>query len=268
MLMKLMKHEFRATSRIMLPMFLVVLVTAVGANISARTLMEVDNAFMNTLGVLVLSAFMIAIMAVCVIALLLMIQRFYKNLLQDEGYVMMTLPVSIHQQVWSKLLVSLIWFAATVAVICCAFFVLLFNIEFVIECFNVLGRLLEEYYVPPEFMQALSVLGDLLLLFIVGTIGECLHIYASMAIGHSFPSHKVVWSVGLYFGIEFAAQFIVGIFMVLFYGFDSFGLVSMIAQNEIGAVHIMLLLAVLGQVVLDAVFYFLTTYFYQQTPQS
>ncbi len=47
MLMKLMKHEFRATSRIMFPMFLIVLVTAVGANISTRILMEVDNVFMQ-----------------------------------------------------------------------------------------------------------------------------------------------------------------------------------------------------------------------------
>ena len=38
MLRKLLKHEFRATARIMLPLYLVLLVTAVGANITTQGL--------------------------------------------------------------------------------------------------------------------------------------------------------------------------------------------------------------------------------------
>lgn len=40
MLIKLMKHEFRATGRIMLPLYLVLLVTAVGANFTTRGLLS------------------------------------------------------------------------------------------------------------------------------------------------------------------------------------------------------------------------------------
>ena len=39
MLRKLMKHELRATGRLMVPMLLVTLLTAVGANLSIRWLM-------------------------------------------------------------------------------------------------------------------------------------------------------------------------------------------------------------------------------------
>ena len=47
-----------------------------------------------------------------------MLQRFYQNLLGTRGYIMFTLPASVHQQVWSKLIVSAVWFIATgVAVI-------------------------------------------------------------------------------------------------------------------------------------------------------
>ncbi len=224
--------------------------------------MEVDNVFMNTVGVLVLTAFILAIMAVCIIAFLLMIQRFYKNLLQDEGYVMMTLPVSIHQQVWSKLLVSMVWYIATAVVICCAFFILVFNVDFVAECFRVLEWLLEDYYITEEVQQVLAMMGELLLLFLAGTIGSCLTIYASMAIGHSFPNHKVVWSIGIYFGIQFAMQFVSSIFMIIFYNVDPFNFFCMANQGEsLLFVHVMLLGTFLGQVVLDMVFYFLTTYF-------
>lgn len=261
MLIKLMKHEFRATGRIMLPLFLIVLLTAVGANISTRTLLEMDNPFMGTLGVLLLTAFTIAIIAVAIIAFLLMVQRFYKNLLQDEGYVMMTLPVSIHHQVWSKLLVSMIWYIATAVVICGAFCILLFNIDFAAECLQTLGMLFEEYYITEEVLQVLAVLGELLLLLFVGTAGGCLTIYASMAIGHSFSSYKVVWSIVIYFGINFALQFISSILMIALYSFDMFGLITVMEQGGIAALHGMMFTMILSQVVFDAVFYFVTVYF-------
>ena len=96
MLRKLIKHEFRATGRIMLPLFLILLVTSVGANFATRGLLETDNKLLDVLGVLLVMAFAIAIMGVCVMSMVVMDQRFYKNLLQDEGNVMMTLPVSVH----------------------------------------------------------------------------------------------------------------------------------------------------------------------------
>ena len=40
MLRKLLKHEFRATARIMVPVYLVLLVTALGANFSTRGILE------------------------------------------------------------------------------------------------------------------------------------------------------------------------------------------------------------------------------------
>lgn len=40
-----------------------------------------------------------------------MVVRFRNNLMTDEGYLMFTLPVSVHQLLWSKLLVSMLWFS-------------------------------------------------------------------------------------------------------------------------------------------------------------
>jgi len=136
MLRKLMKHEFRATGRTMLPLFLIVLATAVGANLSAHGLMDNGSRFLDMLGSLLVIAFGFAVFAVCIMALVVMVQRFYKNLLQDEGYVMMTLPVSVRQQVWSKLIVSAVWFAATLLVVCLSSCIVAFDIGFVGEFFD------------------------------------------------------------------------------------------------------------------------------------
>ena len=100
MLRKLLKHEFRATARIMLPLFGLLVLASVGANLSIRGMLDSDSTFLSTLGTILIMLFTVAIVAVGIMAFILMINRFYKNLLQDEGYVMMTLPVSIHQQIW------------------------------------------------------------------------------------------------------------------------------------------------------------------------
>ena len=143
MLIKLMKHEFRATGRVMGPLYLVLLVTAIGANLSTRGLMEADNEFLNMLGGLLVVAFVFAIMGVCLMSLVLMVQRFYKNLLGDEGYVMFTLPASVHQQMWSKLIVSAVWFAATFLAVCAAVAIVAYEVGFAARVLHGLRQMFE-----------------------------------------------------------------------------------------------------------------------------
>ena len=88
MLRKLLKHEFRATGRIMLPLFGILLLVSVGANFSSRGMLNSDSSLLRTLGTIFIMLFIVGIFAVGIISFVLMINRFYKNLLQDEGYVM------------------------------------------------------------------------------------------------------------------------------------------------------------------------------------
>ena len=138
MLRKLLKHEFRATGRIMLPIYLILLVTAVGSNLAGRGMMDGRSEALNILGVLIIMAFGFAICGALLMAFVLMIQRFYKNLLQDEGYLMFTLPVSVHQHIWSKLIVSAVWFIATVLAIIAASLVVAYQGGFLRELLDLL----------------------------------------------------------------------------------------------------------------------------------
>ena len=124
MLRKLMKHEFRATGRVMGPLFGLLLIAAIAARFSVGVLLESSARFLNLLGGLFTTAFVIAIVGVCVMSLVLMINRFRTNLLGDEGYIMFTLPASVHQQIWSKLIVSAVWFIATGLAVVAAGFIL------------------------------------------------------------------------------------------------------------------------------------------------
>ena len=266
MLRKLMKHEFRATGRIMLPLFLILLVTSVGANFSTRGLLETDNKLLDVLGVLLVMAFAIAIVGVCVMSMVVMVQRFYKNLLQDEGYVMMTLPVSVHQHIWSKLIVSAVWFALTLVVVCLACLIMAFDVELVQqiaagfrELFQEIYRNLSTYYA----INGTAIVAEFLVLCFVGCCAMCLQFYAAMAIGHSFPNHKMAWSVLWFFLIQFIMQFLGGMGIMLLDESWFHHLLLGWTDNisAMASVHLGMVTVILGEVVYGAVFYILTTYF-------
>lgn len=269
MLRKLMKHEFRATGRIILPLFLLVVVTALGANLSTRTLLEVDNHFLNILGVLLMTAFVLAIIGVCMMSFVLMIHRFHTNLLQDEGYVMMTLPVSVHQQVWSKLLVSIAWFLLTGIVVCLSFVILAYDVGLVHEILQFFADLWNELWQVNSayMMHGTAFLAEILVLMIITCIASCLQFYSAMAIGHSFSNRKVLWSVVCFFGIQFLQQ-LIGTLLISVLSMT--GLPNVLEQlflslqlNEsiFAASHLGLGMAILGSLLYSAIFYFLTTYF-------
>ena len=266
MLRKLIKHEFRATGRIMLPLFLILLVTSVGANFSTRGLLETDNKLLDVLGVLLVMAFAIAIMGVCVMSMVVMVQRFYKNLLQDEGYVMMTLPVSVHQHIWSKLIVSAVWFALTLVVVCLACLIMAFDVELVQqiaagfrELFQEIYRNLSTYYA----INGTAIVAEFLVLCFVGCCAMCLQFYAALAIGHSFPNHKMAWSVLWFFLIQFIMQFLGGMGIMLLDESWFHHLLLGWTDNisAMASVHLGMVTVILGEVVYGAVFYILTTYF-------
>ena len=261
-----MKHEFRATGRIMLPMFLLVLVTSVGANISTRTLLETDHPFLNIVGVVLLGSFTIAIASTCIMTVVLAVNRFYKNILRDEGYVMMTLPVSVHKHVWSKLLVSLLWYAASFFVVALAFFILMFDIEFAKEftgAFKGLLQYLKELFPDGNHIHAIIASLEFFVFIILAIAANCLEFYAAMSIGQSFANRKILMSVLVYFGINFIMQILGGVFGIIV---DKSGL-SFSVTNYLDTlsvpvtIHVVMAGLLLFSLVLGFVFYLISTYF-------
>lgn len=268
MLIKLLKHEFRATGRVMLPLYLILLAAALGANLSVRVLMDIDFWALNALGGLLLMAFVVAMGAVAVMSIVVMVRRFYKNLLQDEGYVMLTLPCSVHQHIWSKLIVSAVWFAATMAVMVLAGLVSASDVTVIGDLVRIsrdVFRNVTAYYA----LNGTAIALELLAVCFLGSCLVCLHFYAALSIGHSFSTHKLAWSVGWYFLLQFAVQMFFGGLMALL---DATGLWNWLGDVHIlrtmqqsigpmGAIHLTMLVVAVLLLVYGAVFYGLTAYF-------
>lgn len=255
MLMKLMKHELRATGRIMLPLFLLVLISAVGANISTRTMLDADSRLLNTLGIILMFAFVIAICAVCIVAFILMIQRFYKNLLQDEGYVMMTLPVSVHQHIISKLLVSMLWFVLTAIVVFIASMILAYEVGFVSRFFYGFKLMFEDLANRRYLFDAVIVGSELLVMLFFGAAASCLNFYLALAIGHSFSSKKLLMSIVAFFVIQFINE-IIGVMFIMFIGNSTLGMTAfMDSQSGVAATQFLLLTISALCIAASALFY-------------
>ena len=257
MLRKLMKHEFRATGRVMGPLFGLLLIAALTARFSVGVLLESDARFLNLLGGLFVTAFAIAIAGVCVMSLVLMINRFRTNLLGDEGYIMFTLPASVHQQIWSKLIVSAVWFIAAGLAVAAASFILVAQQGFWEEIrrgFAEIFRHLTAYYA----FNGTAFLLELLALIFVGCCVLCLEFYAAMAIGHSFANHKVLYSVLSFLGLQFVMQLLSGGILV---GTNYDLLTVSLPSDGVLAMHSVMLTVIASTAVFGAVYYVITTMF-------
>lgn len=215
MLIKLMKHEFRATARVMLPLYLVTILLALMTRASSLWTKMVTfegltgRNFLSLLSGIIAVGFVLALIATFVVAVVLTIQRFRSNLMADEGYVMFTLPVSTHSLVWSKLIVSTVWFLGAVIIDIVSVMTLVADLEM----FQELGRVMVEISQQPTAYNVgngVLLLVELLILFVVFCLTACLDFYAPLAIGHSFAQHKMLLSVAFFFAIQVAAQIISG----------------------------------------------------------
>ena len=109
MLSKLLRHEFRATGRIMLPVYALLLVSCGGCTLFGRLLGRYpESTVLSVVQTVFATLFGVTTFGMLLLTLVLMVYRFYKNLMTDEGYLMFTLPVSRSQLIWSKLLVALV----------------------------------------------------------------------------------------------------------------------------------------------------------------
>ena len=207
MLGKLLKYEFRATGRSMLPVLGVLTLLVLLANISVRLLDRQAGAFLTILLIMVIFLTVIAVIVSELLPIIVMIQRFHKNLLAGEGYLMHTLPVSVHSLVWSKLIVSLVWMLLTNVII-----FLLGGLS-VMHLTNMnLGAILEGFPSVEELREFLSsvglsmgdlylFLGEMVVAVVLSGIVTCLQFYAAMSLGFSFTNHKGLMSVLCFVGI-------------------------------------------------------------------
>ena len=94
-MLKLLKYEWKACARTCLPLYGVLILMSLISRILYVIPKNTSLYFM--LPAISSMLYMGVMMAAFVVTAVILIQRFYKNLLGSEGYLMFTLPVTVSQ---------------------------------------------------------------------------------------------------------------------------------------------------------------------------
>ena len=217
MLSKLFKYELKATARLFLPIYLTILIFAV----INRFFFSLPNmgesmtisSIMMFISMLVYVSLMIGMV---LMTLVVMIQRFYKNLLGDEGYLMFTLPVQSWKHILSKLTTSMLWTIASGIVALFSILIIsskeIFTPEFLKELPMVLN-VIKEYLGSYTYIVGF----EMVVLCLLSLSTTILTIYAAISLGHLFNKYKLLASFGMYIVLETISQIFMTIFVFLFW---------------------------------------------------
>lgn len=222
MLTKLLKNEIKATGRIFLPLYgallILTIVTKLALAFGAPDFFSdnvATNPFMEVVIGISFTLYFIAVVALSVMTLVMIIQRFYKNLFTDEGYLMFSLPVKTWELVLSKLLVGLMWSAVCTLMFVVSFFILSLGSFSMMDLTQGISAAYTDYF--NTFGASLNILIlEIMIFVIVSTVASILMIYVSIAIGQLFNQHRIVASFGAYIVITIAIQIISSIMMAVF----------------------------------------------------
>ena len=221
MLKTLLKHELRATAKTFMWLYIafaaIAVVSAViipwspfvsgSSSYYSSSAPEFAGTFPAAMQGLVFVLYVLAVIAIGVVTIVVIILRFYRNLLGDEGYLMMTLPVSREEHILSKLLVAMIWSI-------CSAIIIFLSIVLFIAASGVLGDVVEALN---EIVRSGAPLGRWITLsiltMIVSTLSSILILYASMAIGPNLIKNRVGGSILAFIMVAIASQVISTVIM-------------------------------------------------------
>ena len=218
---KLLKYEWKAMMKTMLPIYGAALVLAAVNGLLFQSILGGwinRSALFSTMQTTALTLYMLVLAVMGVFTAVMIIQRFYKGLLRQEGYLMFTLPVKTWKLIFSKACVS---FAVTVLSMIVG--ILSMGLFGGIEFFRALYELpilmwafLTEGYKadPAAFVYMALFALEMLAGLIVAVFASIYELYFAMALGQMSRNHKVIWSVVWFMAVStvmnFAAMLLVG----------------------------------------------------------
>ncbi len=196
MLGKLMKYEFRATAIYFLPIYVVLVLVSGLRYVVSLISQKFSNGFSAFSGFSLSAIYLLLALGLAITTFIVIIIRFYKNLLGTEGYLMFTLPVSVEQNILAKLIPSVVWFFGSC----------------VLGMLTIAPAMGLRFNDNPFTMFTGIRLGDvpeilLAVLMVIGSIaGTFLFYYLCMCIGQMFNSHRFLISAGAYIVIQTVLQ--------------------------------------------------------------
>lgn len=254
MLTKLLKYEFKATARYFLPMIAALLAISVVIRI-CFTLDSGNTMNLSIPTIISLLLYFGILVAIAVLALVITIKRFHSSLLTDEGYLMMTLPVSVDTHIFAKIISSGVWIIASTLASLVSVLIMVLEGDMLSQFSLTLTDL--EQAMLEQIGGHLWVLTILCIIIgLANLISALTTIYMCVAIGHQMPKHQVLTAVGAYLAFTVLLQIII----VVSGNFADFAGIFDWFYNltAVGAAYTVTLGLLAGQLILLAATYLVT----------
>ncbi|MBQ3481250.1 MAG: hypothetical protein IJH48_02785 [Oscillospiraceae bacterium] len=272
MLGKLMKYDLRSCLRKFGPLWIAAVALSVLIGLSFRYVVDIEGGSSGLvtflLGVLPSMILFGLFIAMAVLALIFVCERFYKGLLGDEGYLMHTLPASAGAHIASKGLTALILeiVSGLVALLSGVLLVTVYRPAGFAEGWVEFWRMLAQLELPSVFPW---VLVEGVVLFLVSAAAQTLKIYAAIALGHLAKKHRALWALLAYVGIGIVLNILFGVGVssglverLLGFG-SSWGMFTAngeLTVSGLGMAAGAMGSAILTEILIGAAFFFLTRY--------
>lgn len=195
MLFKLLKYDFRAMWKQFSLIWGAALVLAL---VNRFIMFRGPDGDIYTKADLLLFALMAFLMAMFVLAVIFVINRFSKGLLGGEGYLMHTLPVRSWQLVVSKLISGLAVWVGCGAV---SFFVAFLMLPTEYHNFFLLPFWRDIFQAVVKHMDVVALIVEFCLTVLSAMIQFIAVIYLAIAVGHLFSRHRRLISVAAFIGL-------------------------------------------------------------------
>ena len=207
MLKQLLKYEFKATKRLYFGLYLALALLSVVLGVTFRQehALAHSTSFQN-LEVILMMVYVSVILAIAVLCFVNTVQRFCRNLLGREGYLMHTLPVTETQLILSKLITSMVWVLCSglVGIVCITVMVSIGVIDsetFGMVDWNSWKQLWQMLYeeIGPEFWVAMAWT---ILINLARLASLILCVYAACMIAHQFKKQTMVAGILAFIGMN------------------------------------------------------------------
>ena len=260
MLSKLLKYEIKATARLFLPLYLTIIVFSVINLIFLNVPTPGERTlFLYSAGMTIsMIVYGILMVGLVVMTLFVLIQRFYKSLLGDEGYLMFTLPVKSWSHILSKLMIAILWTITSGFVASSSILIISANKINITELLQGLSAAYAQ--ITQEFgaYSALIAL-EVIILGLLSIAVTVLTIYAAIALGQLFSKHKQLASFGMYIALQVISQIIMSVSSAVFFNLAIFKPESTLISN-LTLVSVGLLLSILYLGAFTAGYFYLTNF--------
>ena len=213
----------------------------------------------SIVGGIVLTLYFMLLASIGIVTLVLLVYRFYRSFLSDEGYMTFSLPAGIHAQLGAKLISAAVWIVLTGILVVLSLLLTTSTLGEAIRLpwSELFARIYAESGIGAGSIIAIVL--EVLLAVVLGALVSCLIFYASMSLGFGFSNHKLLYSVLILIGIGVVTQILsVSVLSgaAIHIGMGHHGMYMQFSPE--GLAHGILLSICAAELIYGAVMYFVT----------